>query len=124
MSNNELVTRHTAAVPGAPGSQVAGVPVRATRVASWIGWHLAEISGVTVPAVIAVVGTPWWWLVTGVVGAGWTAHGIRVTQARRGACVTNGGGGADGTHQVGSVTTAASPDESSGVDSERAGGVR
>lgn len=52
-------------------------PGRATRVASWIGWHFLELSGVTVPAVVAVSVTPWAWVVSGVVGAGWAVHGIR-----------------------------------------------
>ena len=55
-------------------------PGRATRVASWIGWHFLELSGVTVPAVLAVAVTPWAWVVSGVIGAGWTAHGIRTAK--------------------------------------------
>lgn len=113
MSKNELVTRQTE-----PGSLVPGVPERATRVASWIGWHVFEIAGVTVPAVVAFTVSPWWWLVSGVVGAGWTANVVRVTQARQ-----QSSSGADGRHQVSSVTTS-SPDEASGVDDTRAGGVQ
>lgn len=107
---NELVRRHE------PGSPVPGVPVRATRVASWVGWHLFEITGVTVPAVVAVSGTPWWWLVSGVVGAGWTANEARV---RKQAAVRSG-------RDVPVVATAARKGsvESSGVDGTRAGGVR
>jgi len=64
------------------------VPDRATRVASWVGWHFMELTGVTVPAVVAVAVTPWAWIVSSVVGAGWTVHGVR--QAREQAAVKAG----------------------------------
>jgi hypothetical protein len=80
MTNNsegtELVMRRVAA------GELAGVPDRATRVVSWIGWHLFEIGGVTVPAVAAVVVSPWVWLVSGAVGAGWTVHAVRTGRAQ------------------------------------------
>lgn len=76
MSSNELVPRPVDAAPAALVGGL-GAPDRATRVASWIGWHLFEITGMTAPAVFAVSGTPWWWLVSGVVGAGWTANEVR-----------------------------------------------
>jgi hypothetical protein len=115
MIKNELATRHVE-----PGSPVPGVPDRATRVASWIGWHLFEIAGVTVPAVFAVSVTPWAWLVSGVVGAGWTVHEVRVTQARRQGSVT-GPGRPRGLHRDHGVSV---PDSTSDVDDTRAGGVR
>lgn len=59
---------------------VEGLPDRAVRVASWVGWHLPEITGVTVPAVAAVTLTPWAWLASGLVAAGWTAHGVRAAR--------------------------------------------
>lgn len=52
-------------------------PGRATRVASWIGWHLPELAGVTAPAVAAVAVSPWALLASGVVGAGWRVHTVR-----------------------------------------------
>lgn len=58
------------------------VPDRATRVASWVGWHLPELAGVTVPAVAAVAVSPWAWLVSGAVGAGWTVHTVRQARAQ------------------------------------------
>jgi hypothetical protein len=121
MSKNELVTRQAE-----PGSPVPVVPERATRVASWIGWHLFEITGVTVPAVLALTVSPWWWLVSGVVGAGWTANVVRVTQAteatrslasRDESPAADDGSPAD--RDVFSVS-----DEKSGVDGKRVGGVR
>jgi len=52
-------------------------PDRATRVASWIGWHVRELAGVTGPAVVAVAVTPWAWLVSGAVAAGWAVAAVR-----------------------------------------------
>lgn len=111
MSRNELVMR-----PAEPGTPVP-VPDRATRVASWVGWHLFEITGVTVPAVVAVSTTPWWWLVSGVVSAGWTANEIR----SRKAVVIQAGRGLPATVEPSATTV---PDETSSVDDKRVGGVR
>lgn len=113
MSKNELVTRQAG-----PGSPVPGVPERATRVASWVGWHLFEITGMTVPAVVAVTVTPWWWLVSGVVGAGWTANEVRVMRKR---AAIQAGRGVPATVEPSAVTAT---DEPSGVDDGRVGGVR
>jgi hypothetical protein len=112
MSKNELVTRQ--AVPGSP---VPGVPEQATRVASWIGWHLFEITGVTVPAVVALTVSPWWWLVSGVVGAGWTANEARM---RKQDAIQ---AGRDLPTTV-EPSAASVPDETSSVDNKRVGGVR
>ena len=73
MSENgkELVMRRVEPVPG--------VPDRATRVASWLGWHTPELLGVTVP-VLATGMTPWAWLVSGVVGAGWTLRAAKTAR--------------------------------------------
>jgi hypothetical protein len=112
MSKNELVTRQAEL-----GSLVPGVPERATRMASWIGWHVFEIAGVTVPAVVALTVTPWWWLVSGVVGAGWTANEIR----SRKAAVIQAGRDVPATVEPSTTTV---PDEKSVVDDKRVGGVR
>lgn len=110
MSKNELVTRPA-------GSAVPGVPERATRVASWLGWHLFEITGVTVPAVVAVSGTPWWWLVSGVVGAGWTANEVRM---RKQAAIR---AGRDVPATV-EPSAGTGSEGASSVDGKRVGGVR
>lgn len=101
---------------------------RTTRVASWIGWHFLELSGVTVPAVLAVSVTPWAWVVSGVVGAGWTVHGIRVAgeQAQVTSSTTTlrrvseqRGSGVDG---VGDMPDGPAPDVDSDGGSEGSGG--
>jgi hypothetical protein len=114
MSKNELVMRPVAGSP-----VVSGVPDRATRVASWIGWHLFEITGVTVPAVVALTVSPWWWLVSGVVGAGWRANEVRV--AKKQAAIR---AGQDRPVAMSEELAENGSGETSGVDSGRAGGVR
>ncbi len=120
MSENgkELVMRRVE-----PGEPVPGVPDRATRVASWLGWHTPELLGVTVP-VLATGMTPWAWLVSGVVGAGWTVRAVKT--ARENAAIKAG-------RDVPAITTNDTEDSAtgedvtgsvSGVDSKRAGGAR
>jgi hypothetical protein len=72
----ELVMRR------ADDASMPGLPDRAAQVATWFGWHLFEIGGVSVPAVAAVTVTPWAWLVSTVVGAGWTVHEVRTARAQ------------------------------------------
>ena len=57
-----------------------GLPTRTDTVVSWIGWHLGELTGVLAPAMLAVSVTPWAWVVSGVVGAGWTVHEVRLAR--------------------------------------------
>lgn len=49
----------------------------------WIGWHLGELAGVTVPAVLAVLVWPWFGLVTVLVGLAWLTHEVRLARRRR-----------------------------------------
>ncbi|MFL6123742.1 hypothetical protein [Actinophytocola sp.] len=112
MSKNELVTRQAD-----PVSLNAGVPERATRVASWVGWHLFEITGVTVPTVFAVSVTPWWWLVSGVVGVGWTANEVRL---RKQAAIRAGREVPATVEQ----SAATGSGEASSVDGKRVGGAQ
>jgi hypothetical protein len=44
----------------------------------WVGWHLAELLGVAVPLVGALVLTPWLLVLSVLVGGLWVAHEIRL----------------------------------------------
>ncbi|MPZ86309.1 MAG: hypothetical protein GEV28_40450 [Actinophytocola sp.] len=65
----------------APGAAVRGAD-RVDRVVSWIGWHLGELTGIGVPAVLAAAAHPLWAVPAAAVAAGWVAHEVR--RARRG----------------------------------------
>jgi hypothetical protein len=59
------------------GAALARRVCRADTVASWVGWHLAELLGVGVPAVLAVTVSLWWLGVALLAGAFWLAHETR-----------------------------------------------
>lgn len=65
------------------GARVGVGSARVDRVVSWIGWHLVELAGVGVPAVLAVTAHPVWAVPAGLVAVGWVVHEVRRT--RRGA---------------------------------------
>ena len=67
---------------------VPGDPTRSQIVAGWIVWHSREVAGVLVPAGFAVAVTPWAWLASGAVAAGWTVY--EVWQAREQAGIKAG----------------------------------
>ncbi|MEC3974595.1 hypothetical protein [Amycolatopsis sp. H20-H5] len=50
---------------------------RTEQAVTWATWHLAEIAGITGPAVLAVTVTHWFALVSAVVGARWALHEYR-----------------------------------------------
>lgn len=70
-----------AVVARVPGSIPRG-GTRSDRVVVWIGWHLGELVGVGVPAVLAVAVHPLWAVPAGLVAAGWIANEIRVARQR------------------------------------------
>lgn len=93
------MTNTTSSTPNTTGSaelvlrrvdnpDMPGLPPRSARAAAWVGWHVAELAGVMVPAVFAVSVTPWAWLVSGVVGVAWVAH--EVQRVRHNAAVQEG----------------------------------
>lgn len=71
-----------------PDELAPEAPDRVTRVVSWIGWHFWELAGVVVPAAVAVAVSPWAWVVSGAVSAGWTVHSVRT--AREQAAIRSG----------------------------------
>lgn len=57
-------------------------PTRTTTVVSWIGWHITEIGGITVPA---LMGATWWggfYAVSAAVAAGWAANEARTRRGQ------------------------------------------
>lgn len=63
--------------PRAEIEPVAGGPTLTARSVSWLGYHLGEVVGVTVPSVLAVTVSPWWATVSGVVALLWAVHECR-----------------------------------------------
>jgi hypothetical protein len=77
-------------IPGLPDSVVTQArsdtsicPATAGRVATWFGWHVFELAGVTVPAVLAATVNTWFAAVTALVAAGWTHHEVQVARRNR-----------------------------------------
>lgn len=62
---------------------VPGVGHDPSRVVQWIGWHLAELAGVTVPVVLAGTVDGWWAVLAVPPAAVWTAHELRLRRRRR-----------------------------------------
>jgi hypothetical protein len=49
-------------------------PTRTVRTLTWVGVHLGELAGVTVPGALAFVWSPWWALGAGAVAVLWAVH--------------------------------------------------
>jgi hypothetical protein len=59
-------------------------PVRdPSPVVQWIGWHLAELAGVTAPLVLAVTVDVWWAALSVSVATAWLAHELRTRRQVR-----------------------------------------
>jgi hypothetical protein len=52
-------------------------------VVTWVGWHLGELTGIAVPAVLAVSVHPLWMVPAAVVAGSWAAHEVRLARHRR-----------------------------------------
>jgi hypothetical protein len=52
-------------------------------VVQWIGWHLAELASVTVPAVLAVTVNAWWAVLAVLLAGAWTTHELRSRRRSR-----------------------------------------
>ncbi|HEX3778565.1 MAG TPA: hypothetical protein VHX38_02780 [Pseudonocardiaceae bacterium] len=63
-------------------------------VVEWVGYHLIELAGVTVPAVLGVTVSPVFTFVAILVAAWWALHEWRLARRRRAArralCITAG----------------------------------
>jgi hypothetical protein len=49
----------------------------------WVVFHAAELTGIAVLALLAVMATAWFGLLAVVVGAWWVAHEVRDTRRQR-----------------------------------------
>lgn len=56
---------------------------RTDRAVRWVVFHVAELAGLTVLALLAVAITAWFGLLAVVVGAWWVAHEVRDTRRQR-----------------------------------------
>jgi hypothetical protein len=65
-------TRPTELLPGTQSR-----PTRTTRGLSWVGFHLGELAGVTVPGVLAFTTSRWFTVPSAVFALLWAAHEYR-----------------------------------------------
>jgi|SRR5699024_3163620 len=56
---------------------------RTDRAVRWAGWHLPELSGVTLPLAGAWAFSPWCAVLSGLIGLGWVWHETRQHRAGR-----------------------------------------
>jgi len=59
-------------------------PTRSTRVRAWIASHFGELGLIVVFIVLAVVVSPWFAVLAGLVALLWTVHEYRVRHTNRG----------------------------------------
>lgn len=55
-------------------------PAPASKALAWVGWHLVEITGVTVPGALAASVSGWFGVLAAAAGAGWVAHEVRLSR--------------------------------------------
>lgn len=74
---------------GQPGRVIARVPGSAPqgagrddRVLTWVGWHLGELTAITVPVVLAVSVHPLWMVPAAAVATAWAANEVRLRHHR------------------------------------------
>jgi hypothetical protein len=69
--------------PGLAGTPPGTVSPSGRRVAAWMGWHVLELTGVSVPLALAVTTNGWWAVLAGAVGAGWAGHEVQLARRHR-----------------------------------------
>ncbi|WAL65602.1 hypothetical protein ORV05_32765 [Amycolatopsis cynarae] len=69
--------------PAAEVEAMTGGPTRTARSVSWLGYHLGEVAGVTVPSLLALTVSPWWATVSGLVALLWAVHEYRIHHHNR-----------------------------------------
>jgi hypothetical protein len=51
---------------------------------AWVGWHLGELTAVSVPLVLAATVSGWFALLALLIAAGWVAHEVAHARSQRG----------------------------------------
>ncbi|GAB3003524.1 hypothetical protein LWP59_27535 [Amycolatopsis acidiphila] len=60
-------------------------PTRTTRVISWLGWHVGELSGITGPVVFGAAVSSWFYLASGLAALGWAGNELRLRRQQHNA---------------------------------------
>lgn len=74
--------RHDPPAPLVPTSRAVSagepvIPTRTARAVAWVGWHLGELAGVIVPAVLAATVVAWFALLSSLVALEWAVREYR-----------------------------------------------
>jgi hypothetical protein len=56
---------------------------RTDQTVRWVVWHAGELTGVTVPLLLAEAFTAWFALISVTVAIGWAVHEIQLARRRR-----------------------------------------
>jgi hypothetical protein len=61
----------------------ATTPTRTTRTVSWLGWHVGELAGVTIPLVFGAAVWDGFYGASLLAALGWAANEMRLSRQRR-----------------------------------------
>lgn len=85
-SNPPTATAHPAVVPerALVTCPEPTSPTRTARACAWLGFHIFELAGVTVPTLLAVLVSVWFAIPAVVVAVLWGVHEYRMTHGGEG----------------------------------------